>query len=213
MPAGVHERGVGRHDVEDRERQHRVRPVERHAVPGAPASIMPNHVELRESEPVHQRHLIGSHRSEGVAGAIGEAERFRGIAIATQVGADRGEPCLGQQRSDPGPHGEVLWKAVQQQHRWSASANHTVNRDAVARLELAAFKFLEHCPPPSGARAPKTVAINDGALMESAPDHLDRIATLDAEAKAPALDGTVSGSLTVIAWAWRSLGRRSVKAM
>jgi hypothetical protein len=90
------------------------------------------HVGARKAELVHQRRLIGGHGAEGVVQAIGEAMRLRRIAIFAQVGADCREPGCGQERRDPGPHGEVLRKAMEHEDRRATAANHAVGRNPLA---------------------------------------------------------------------------------
>jgi len=106
--------------------------AERHPMSGPPAGVMPDHVEARKAELDHQRRLIGGHRAEGVVRAIGEAMRLRRIAIVAQVGADCREPGCGQERRDPGPHGEALRKAMEHEDRRATAANHAVGRNPLA---------------------------------------------------------------------------------
>ena len=68
MAVGFHEHRIGRHDVEDGERKHDFRMIERHPMRGAPATVMADHVKAIEAKCIHkcihQCDLIAGHGAE-----------------------------------------------------------------------------------------------------------------------------------------------------
>ena len=64
MAVGFHEHRVGRDDVEDAERKHDIRLIERHPMRGAPAAVMADDVKAIEAKRFHQPGLIAGHGAE-----------------------------------------------------------------------------------------------------------------------------------------------------
>lgn len=111
LAVGIHEHGVGRHDVHHGEADDGVRVIERKPMSGTAAAIMPDQVKAFEAERAHEIELVGRHRLEGVIRFVGEATRLGGIAIAAQIGADH-RMVRGQRRGHASPHRLVLREAV-----------------------------------------------------------------------------------------------------
>ena len=105
-----------RHDVEGGETRHRLGMVERHPEPDARAAVVSRHAEALETEVVHHLDVVIRHGPEGIAGMVGSAVGFRGIAVAAQVGCDDREG-FGQARCDLVPADMGQRVAVEEQER------------------------------------------------------------------------------------------------
>src|SRR3546814_762946 len=119
--------------------------VERHAVAGATATIVADHMETPEAKLPHQQNLITGHGTEGIVAVIRQLRRLVAVAIAAQVSADhRVAAC--QHRRDMRPHGLGLREAVQQQERWAVAARDITDIDIAAAL-CSRPESVEHLFP------------------------------------------------------------------
>ena len=76
MPVGVHEHGVGRHDIESCKAQNAAGIIERHAMARPPAAIVTNDVKSLVSKLAHDFALVPRHRPERIVRMIGFARRL-----------------------------------------------------------------------------------------------------------------------------------------
>lgn len=109
--------------------------VNRQSVCHASASVVGEHIELLEPQPLHHHHLVFCHRSLGVIAVVYQALGFGGVAIPSEVRHHHGVG-LGQTGGNPVPNGVGLGVSVQQQ-QWRAIAS-----DAGIDVHLSQVKEL-----------------------------------------------------------------------
>ena len=135
--------GLGGHDIHHRQAGHRIGVIQRHAMGGAPTTVVAHQIKAGKAQMLHQRNHIGAHFAKGIGR---HALRFAAVAIAAQIGADHLPPRRHQLWGNIGPHRVGLGKAVQQQHRRAVTGAHISDRGAT-QAGLAGFKALEHLYP------------------------------------------------------------------
>jgi hypothetical protein len=142
-----------RRDVEQHERSHGVRVVEREAVRDAAAAIVAANEEPVVAEAAHEVAYIERHRALAVRRVIGGTFGFVRVAVAAQIRHHEGIATL-QSLGYGMPNRVRLRKPVQQQQRRSTGARRgiiaKVERDAVdapAFEEKVRGKELGHAEP------------------------------------------------------------------
>jgi hypothetical protein len=94
--------------------------VDRQSVCHPSASVVGEHIELLEPQPLHHHDLVSCHGSLGVIAVVRQTLGFRGVAISSEVCHHHGVG-LDQTRGNPVPNGVGLRVSVQQQ-QWRAVA-------------------------------------------------------------------------------------------
>jgi hypothetical protein len=86
-------------DVDGAQLEHPGRVIERHAIAGAAAPVVPDHHEPLEAERVHDVDLVLGHATKRVVAVVRQATWLAAVAVAAQIGGDHRE-ALGQARGD-----------------------------------------------------------------------------------------------------------------
>src|SRR5688572_4875907 len=100
--------------------------IERHAMRDARAAIVTEHREALEAEMLHDLDLIERHRTLRIKIVLAVALDLAAVAVAAKVSDDDGVIAREVAR-DRGPRHAALRRAVQQQDRWPAAADHGMN--------------------------------------------------------------------------------------
>ncbi len=123
---------VSRHNIEDCQLGDPLGVIERHTMADAPTAVVPHHGKLLEAEVVHDFYLILGRGALRVAEVILAVRRFATVAIAAEIGDNRGK-IFSQPWRNLMPHHVSLRIPVEQQNRRSRAPYQHVDGRALGR--------------------------------------------------------------------------------